>query len=303
MFLALAALAAAVWLWGLGGADRLAFRAAQAQREVQEAMAFALRGLRAGEAGALLTLWGLCFGYGFLHAAGPGHGKFVIGAMGLGRRIPAGRLVALALASSMAQAVTAVALVGAGVLLLGWTQDRMQLFADHGLTILSAFLIGGVGLWLLWRGGRGLHRLAAPSHRAAHRASGGSHHHHGPHVCASCGHAHGPSAEQVMRATNWKEALAVVGAVAARPCTGALFLLVLTWRMGIFAAGIGGAFAMALGTATVTVAIAAGAAAIREGAFLHVVRGPGAARVLGVAEMLAGLLVLAIAVALLRQAV
>jgi ABC-type nickel/cobalt efflux system permease component RcnA len=60
-----------------------------------------------------------------------------------------------------------------------------------------------------------------------------------------------------------------------RPCSGALFLLILTFQMGIGAAGVAGAFAMGLGVAVVTVAVAVLAVWSREG----VLAGLGAARV------------------------
>src|SRR5690606_31666746 len=65
---------------------------------------------------------------------------------------------------------------------------------------------------------------------------------------------------------NWREQLALVLGVALRPCTGAVFILILTWQMGIAGAGIAAAFVMGLGTASVTAAVALGAGLIREGA-------------------------------------
>ncbi|MEM8536233.1 MAG: hypothetical protein AAGF56_00070 [Pseudomonadota bacterium] len=270
--------AVALWLWGFGGAYDLAARAAAAQRDVQNAMAGALRTLRAGEVGAVLSLWGLCFAYGFVHAAGPGHGKLVIGGYGASTRVPAGRLAGLAVASSLAQALTAILLVYAAVLVFGWGRQQITDVADHMLAPLSYAMIGAVGLWLVWRGLRHLQ----PKHSHAHVSDG--------QVCASCGHAHGPSVEQAETVRNWRDAAVLVGSVAVRPCTGALFLLILTWRFGIDWAGIIGAFVMGLGTASITVLVAFAAVGFRESA-LQVVSSAAVARTLALAEIAAGVIV------------
>jgi len=269
-------------LWAAGGLDALAVRAAAAQEAAQRAMAGGLRAVRAGEPGAVATLMALCFGYGVAHAAGPGHGKLLIGGYGLARRVPLGRLAGLALASSLAQAGTAVALVYAGVLLLDWSRTQMTGLADSVLNAASYAAVAAIGLWLVLRGARGLARRAgapAPGAPALPAAD----------ACAGCGHAHGPSTAQAAEVRSLRDAALVVGGIAIRPCTGALFVLILTWRMGIEAAGIAAVVAMGLGTATVTVAVALAAVAFREGTFAALAGGGrNAAALVPVLEITAG---------------
>jgi len=270
----------AAWLWGFGGADDVARLALEGQRVAQNAMAGALRDLRAGEPGALLSLWGLCFAYGFVHAAGPGHGKLMIGGYGASTSVPMGRLAGLAVASSLAQALTAVVLVYAAVLVLGWGRAQITGVADDVLAPMSYGLIGLVGLWLAWRGLRLWRPVTAHAHDHHVHADGGD-------VCGSCGHAHGPSVEQARAVTGWRDAIAVVGSIAIRPCTGALFLLILTWRFGIDWAGIIGAFIMGLGTASVTVLVAVAAVGFRESA-LQFLQNGAVVRTMALAQITAG---------------
>lgn len=319
--LLLAGLAAlAVWLWGMGGMAVLERWAADGQRDAQNAMAGLLRRLKAGDAAALSGLLGFCFAYGFFHAAGPGHGKVLIGGYGLGRRVPVGRLAGLAVASSLAQAGTAVALVYGGVFLLDWSRERMVDTAEAWLAPLSYVLIGLVGLWLLLRGARKLwgQRVGAATtakvpdhhhdnhHHAHHDHEHHAHHDHHDHDhahCDSCGHAHGPSIEQAAQVRSLRDAMVLIGAVAVRPCTGALFLLILTWRMGIDAAGIAGAFVMGLGTASVTVLVAVLSVTARESALAQVAGGPSMARALSLIEIAAGALVVLVAAQLFASAI
>ncbi len=304
--LALALLAGlALWLWGMGGIALLERWAADGQREAQNAMAGLLRRLKAGDGAALAALLGFCFAYGFFHAAGPGHGKVLIGGYGLGRRVPLGRLAGLAVISSLAQAATAVALVYAGVFLLDWSRERMVDTAEAWLAPLSYVLIGLVGLWLLLRGARKF-RVQVTARRQGHHHD--HHHHHHDHAegsgaCASCGHKHGPTIEEAAEVRSIRDALALIAAVAVRPCTGALFLLILTWRMQIDLAGIAGAFAMGLGTASVTVLVAVLSVTARESALAQVAGGPATARALSLIEIAAGLLVVLVAAQLFLSSI
>lgn len=297
--LGLAALAIATG-WASGGFDALAREAATGQRDAQRAMGAVLRALKAGEPGALLTLLSLAFAYGVFHAAGPGHGKALIGGYGLGRRVAALRLSLIALAASLGQALTAIALVYGGALILGWTAERMEIAVERWLAPASYAAIGAIGLWLIWRGLRSLAPRRAAAHAHAHGFAGGHGHDHGhshDHDHAHCGHAHGPTPDQLARVTSFRDAALLVAGIALRPCTGAIFLLVICWRLGIDAAGIAGALAMAAGTAAVTVAVALLSTAAREGA-LTAVAGS-AARLLPALEIAAGLLIAAAAAALL----
>ncbi|MFU8864803.1 MAG: nickel/cobalt transporter [Rhodobacterales bacterium] len=305
---ALAALMAlailAFWLWGMGGITLLERWAAAGQRDAQNAMAGMLRRLRAGDGAALAGLLGFCFAYGFFHAAGPGHGKVLIGGYGLGRRVPMGRLAGLAVASSLAQAATAVVLVYAGVFVLDWSRERMVNTAEAWLAPLSYVMIGMVGLWLLLRGARKLWAQRAVAARADAALHDHSHVHDSDDgVCVDCGHKHGPTMQEAAEIRSLRDALVLIGAVAVRPCTGALFLLILTWRMGIDMAGIAGAFVMGLGTASVTVLVAILSVTARESALAQVAGGPATARALSLIEITAGALVVVVATQLFTRAI
>ncbi len=284
--------ALAVWLWAMGGTGQVMRFATDAQREAQQAMAGALRALRAGQPGAVATLLGLSFTYGFFHAAGPGHGKLVIGGYGMAQRIPVLRLSLLAFASSAAQAVTAVALVYSALLLLDWGRQQIVGAAEEVLAPLSFALIAAVGGWLALRGVRRLSRVAKSHAHVEH-----DHHHSEDGTCQSCGHKHGPTVEEAASVRSLRDALMVIGSVAVRPCTGAIFVLILTWQMGIPLAGIAAAFAMALGTACVTVGVALAAVSLRESALIRL-QGAAAVRATAALELLVGIVIAIVALQL-----
>ncbi|HCE69901.1 MAG TPA: hypothetical protein DET67_01105, partial [Ruegeria sp.] len=244
------------WFWLSGGFDQLTLWAAGEQRDFQNRIAQALRGLRSGQGEALMLLLSVCFAYGFFHAVGPGHGKVLIGGYGLGRRVPVLRLAAIGLAASLGQAVTAIALVYTGVMVLDLGRQHLVGVTERIMAPASYAAIGLIGCWLVWRGARRLLATQKPTHH---------HHHHDGETCSHCGHKHGPSLSEVEQIGTLREALALIASIAIRPCTGALFVLILTWQMGIALAGIAGTLAMALGTASVTVGVGLASAGLRGG--------------------------------------
>ena len=280
LILPLALAALGVWALATGQHDAVARWAAGWQREVQTTLARTLRALRAGEPGALAAMAGACFAYGFFHALGPGHGKVLIGGYGLGRRVALLRLSTIAVLASLGQAVTAILLVYGGLWLLGFTREAVTGVAERALAPVSYGAILAIGVWLLARGLLKLVRRPAPAGHAPHA---GGH-------CDQCGHRHGPTLAETEALRSPREAALLVAGIAIRPCTGALFVLVLTWQMGIAAAGIAGTVAMALGTALVTVLVAAGAVGLRGGVLGGLAGSGLAARVVPVIEIAAGAL-------------
>ena len=298
-WLGLGALALAAGLlaaWAFGAFDALAAQGLAAQRAFRDDLAGALRALRGGQAGALWGLVALSFGYGVLHAAGPGHGKLLIGGYGAGRRVALVRLVVIAVISSLAQATVAIVLVYGGLGLFGLTRDAIGAVGDGTMMVAGHLMVAAIGLWLVWRSLRALPR--AHDHDHDHPQH---HHHDGP--CTTCGHRHGPTLDEVQAATSWREGAALVAGIAIRPCTGALMLLVLCWQLGLVWAGIAGAYAMGLGTALITAGVAILSVTAREGAFAGL---PGLTRAraaLPVLGILAGLLITTAALAMLARGV
>jgi ABC-type nickel/cobalt efflux system permease component RcnA len=277
-------------LWALGGFDQLSAWAASGQRSFQNQMAASLRALRTGQPGALATLMAVCFAYGFFHAVGPGHGKFLIGGYGVATRVAMWRLSGIALLSSLAQGASAVILVYTGVLVLGLTRTQMVDSAENIFAPASYGAIALVGLWLIIRGMRKYMRQRQ-THDHDHTGHGDT--------CDGCGHRHGPTPEEADNIHSLRDLVFLVGAIAIRPCTGALFLLILTWRFGLVSAGIAGTFAMALGTASVTIAVAVGSTLFRTST-LRGLSGSTAARVVPAIEIIAGLIVAVVAIQLLQ---
>ena len=256
------------------------------QQGLQRMLATSVKGLKTDNpmAGAL-TLAGLSFLYGILHAVGPGHGKTIISSYVVANEETVRRGVIISFIAAGLQALTAVTLVG--VLLFGFNASGLQVNAwSNQLESVSYAMIALVGLYLLttqllrlFRNWRGLPAADAAENHTAHshvehhsqghphydhthgHAHDHDHHDHG-HDHQHHHHAHGEACDHIVDARqlagpfSWRKVMAVVFSVGIRPCTGAILVLVFAVTQGVFWAGVGATFAMALGTA-ITVAVLA----------------------------------------------
>jgi nickel/cobalt transporter (NicO) family protein len=238
------------------------------QQGLQRMLATSVKGLKTDNpmAGAV-TLVGLSFLYGILHAVGPGHGKTIISSYVVANEETVRRGVIISFIAAGLQALTAVALVG--LLLFGFNASGLQVNAwSNQLESVSYAMIALVGLYLLTtqllrllRSWRGMSATpVADEQLAQHHPHDHAHHNH------THGHAHdhapGEACDHIVDARqladpfSWRKVMAVVFSVGIRPCTGAILVLVFAVTQGVFWAGVGATFAMALGTA-ITVAVLA----------------------------------------------
>ena len=136
--------------------------------------------------------------------------------------------------------------------------DQLHLHEDHRL----------------YPGGhhRHAHRAAATREAHGHTTHGHAHPEHGPECSHGhamdahaehghaghdhAGHSHGPAPSQLAGPGGWKRGLSAVVAVGARPCSGAILVLVFSLAQGMFWAGVIATFVMGAGTALTTAGIA-----------------------------------------------
>ncbi|MGO9006260.1 MAG: nickel/cobalt transporter [Beijerinckiaceae bacterium] len=236
-------------------------------------LAASLRGAK-GNGAALWGLIGLSFAYGVFHAAGPGHGKAVITSYMVSNERALRRGLAISLLAALLQGLVAVGLVGIAAAIFASTAARMT-EAAHAMEIASYVGIILLGAALLWSKSAGLVvalrkipaatslgvfasapslALATGSEQESTFLADDGHddHVHGP----GCGHFHAPDPRQLGEGFNWRSAALTILTAGARPCSGAILVLVFSLAQGIFWAGTAATFAMALGTAVTTGALA-----------------------------------------------
>lgn len=257
------------------------------QRGFQNTMARALRGIQANDPVAIWTLCTATAAYGFFHALGPGHGKILLGGAALASGATLKRLSVLTVLSSLAQAATAILLVGGLVFVVKMSSGDLATFTETWLAPLSYGAIAAIGAVLVFRGLRMWSKIST------------KHHHHHDHDHSCCGHAHGPSVTEVTTLTSTRDAIALIASIAVRPCTGALFVLVIAERFDSFFAGCLAVVTMGLGTAAFNLLVATSGVAARRLAGLGAVGGKRLEATSAVLHALGGLAIVTLSLAML----
>lgn len=252
-------------------------------------LAHALSSAKASNA-ALIGLLGIGFAYGVFHAAGPGHGKAVITSYMVSNERALRRGIVISALAALLQGVIAIVLIGCAVLIFNATAQRMTA-AAHVLELAAYCGIVLLGLALIWRKGtalvatvRGMMTYAAPSwsmqnlateaavlrvfantpeqketsmpqQRAMFRATDAQQAAQADDSCGpDCAHLIDPN--RFSDSFSWKSAAVTIVTAGARPCSGAILVLVFSIAQDIFPIGVAAVIAMALGTAVTTASLA-----------------------------------------------
>jgi nickel/cobalt transporter (NicO) family protein len=247
---------------------------------------------------AAWTLLSISFFYGVFHAAGPGHGKAVVTGWVLATENELKRGLIIAFLSALFQALTAIIAVSLILLFVNGAAAMAKNVAGY-LESVSYLMIAGMGAYLFWSGWKSFRPKPASLSAAAvgpfelvSRADSGftlDHVHD-----ENCGHAHAPTAAEMKGDWSWTRAFAMALAVGIRPCSGAILVLVASYTLGLFWAGVLSTLAMGLGV-FITIATIASLAVYAKATALRLVSADNRWASLAVkwGKMIIGLLIIA----------
>lgn len=231
------------------------------QRELHQLLANHLRAIKTNseQSGNWLMLFS--FLYGIFHSLGPGHGKFVIASYLTSHAAQLKTSIKLTMFSSLLQGLVAVVMTSLLVvllhlssayfrlsqlwiervaflfiLLLGiqWCYQSVKLFRSSIKSQPASLQIKSI--YKPYDSSFSLAKSAVENHRDLSGAS-----------CA-CGHQHIPSPQQLSSARNLSSQLLVILSIGIRPCSGAIFILFLSYMIDLYVWGVIATLLMSLGT-------------------------------------------------------
>ena len=186
--------------------------------------------------GGLWLLTG-AFLYGVLHAIGPGHGKFIVTTYLTTNKETELAARVVPFLGSLMQGVSAILFVF--ILAVGFNLASGDISTSRWyVEKISAVLIGAFGAFVIYQALKSLRprRMTISAIKPLH--------HHDENC--GCGH-HGVGVN--LTQGDWKTRLGVILAIGARPCSGAIMILMFSNALGIVTWGVAAVMTMSLGTA------------------------------------------------------
>ena len=197
---------------------RLFTQIADWQRLFNQLISDNLHHIQQHSAAAGITLITASFLYGVIHALGPGHGKFIIASYLSTHESRLKQSIKLSVFSSLTQGIVAVVATSVVLIVLNLSSRYFklsQLWLERG----AFLLLAGLGLYWIYQGSRTLKKPSATIFQINKLTP--------------------------LSSSQTSSQSAVIGM---RPCSGAIFVLFLSYMLDIYLWGVVATLAMSLGT-------------------------------------------------------
>ncbi|WP_077423727.1 zinc transporter permease subunit ZevB [Rodentibacter myodis] len=219
------------------------------QQAFNQLISESLHRIQQHSASAGIALIGVSFLYGFLHALGPGHGKFIIASYLSTHESELKNSVKLSLLSSLIQGIVAITATSIIVVILNLSSRYFKL---SQLWLERSALILLMGLGIYWMIQAIKKPKAAFQIKSVQRADSMKQSavriNRTFKMDCGCEHQHLPNMVQLKQANTWKNQFLVIMSIGLRPCTGAIFVLFLAYMLDLFIWGIFATLSMSIGT-------------------------------------------------------
>lgn len=229
------------------------------QREFNQLLSDSLHQIQTYPFYAGSSLIAISFIYGIFHALGPGHGKFIITSYLATHQSKLAQSMKLTFLSSLMQGVVAISAVSVIVVGLNLSSSYFKL-SQLWLERIAYGLIFLLGLQWLFQSVKslylkrkkpkfvGAYLLSAETGAPTHKIGTQSAVKNPQDLSCSCGHQHLPNAQQLATSNSLKSQCLIILSIGMRPCTGAIFILFLSYMLDLYVWGMVATMAMAIGT-------------------------------------------------------
>lgn len=217
---------------------------AETLNDISKTLRDSLEAIKGGDYSSLLFLLGFSFLYGMLHAAGPGHGKTLVGSYFLANDRSYSKAILISLMIGVVHIFSALMFTLAIILILKGAFSQALEDSTQVVNLISGVIIMGIAVYLL--------RKKLVARKKIVWSTEGHQHHHATCGCNSCAPQHTTD-------------LGLVISAGILPCPGTVTIFIFTLSLGLYLTGFLAALSMSLGMSLVIAVSAIAATALKKG--------------------------------------
>lgn len=230
------------------------FKVMEWQKSFNLQLASSMNELGKNQNRAGITLVLVSFLYGVFHAVGPGHGKFILSSYLSFEKTKLNQAMKITFASALVQGLVAISLVT--IIVVIFTLSRQYFNVTLKWVERASFsMMILFGLYWCYQVFRGVRKSDKPMIRSLRLSQNSTEklplvtpRHHVHNEYCGCGHKHLPTTDEMKKAADWKSQLMLIFSIGARPCSGAILVLFLSYTLNLYLWGVIAAITMAIGT-------------------------------------------------------